>query len=140
MRKAVKNEPQFQALRQKLLCIGGVDFVPPPDEMDNAVETLLAEGERMRLPVVLREMKASHCHSNVAHLWLERYPGMVAIFIGYALSGDDGLWRQHSWGLVNPGGILETTVARSEYFGLQWTGEPADQYAAAVLRAIEGER
>ena len=54
---------------------------------------------------------------------------MVAIATGYALS-DDGLWRQHTWGILRDG-ILETTEARIEYFGLLLQGERADEFAAS---------
>jgi hypothetical protein len=51
----------------------------------------------------------------VATLWLESR-GRIAIVTGYALSG--GLWRQHSWGLEG-GTVIETTVRRTSYYGLE---------------------
>lgn len=54
---------------------------------------------------------------------------IVGIATGYALSGD-GLWRQHSWGVLRDG-IFETTETRLKYFGIVLQGERADYFAAA---------
>jgi len=73
-------------------------------------------------------MKSSSCHQNVAFLWTKRKFGIVGIATGYALT-DDGLWRQHSWGILRDG-VLETTEARLKYFGIVLQGERADFFAA----------
>lgn len=52
---------------------------------------------------------------------------MVGIGSGYALSAD-GLWRQHSWGILRDG-ILETTERRIKYFGLILQDERANRFA-----------
>lgn len=57
--------------------------------------------------------KPVNCHGNAATLWLD---GVGRICTGYALSRD-GLWRQHSWGLLPNQQIIETTVQRDAYFG-----------------------
>src|SRR5262249_8464594 len=42
----------------------------------------------------------------------------VRIASGYALT-EDGLWRQHFWGVDTAAGrVLETTVRRVRYFGV----------------------
>jgi hypothetical protein len=46
-----------------------------------------------------------------------------AIGTGYALS-EDGLWRQHSWGLREDGGVVETTSGREMYVGLRLPDGP----------------
>ncbi len=76
-------------------------------------------------------LEAGWCHRNVARVWVSRQPGIVGIGTGYALS-EDGLWRQHSWGVLK-NGILETTVARTKYFGVMLKGIAADSFADANL-------
>jgi hypothetical protein len=43
--------------------------------------------------------------------------------------GENGLWRNHSWGLTEQG-IIETTVSRIGYFGVRLEGEGADLFTA----------
>jgi len=80
-------------------------------------------------PVRLRLMKSSLCHQNVASVWAKRRFGIVGVATGYVLS-EDGLWRQHSWGILRDG-ILETTEARSKYFGIIFQGDEADFFASS---------
>jgi hypothetical protein len=72
-------------------------------------------------------MNVSSCHQNVASVWKKRRFGIVAIATGYALT-QDGLWRQHSWGILRDG-VLETTVVRVKYFGILLQGAAADRFA-----------
>ena len=72
-------------------------------------------------------MKSSSCHQNVALIWTRKQFGIIGIAIGYALS-DDGLWRQHTWGVLRDG-VLETTETRLKYFGIVLQGEKADFFA-----------
>jgi hypothetical protein len=67
----------------------------------------------------------------VAEIWTEERHELVGIGTGYSLS-DDGLWRQHSWGLRREG-ILETTVPRVKYFGVLLQHADADSFAMANL-------
>jgi hypothetical protein len=78
-------------------------------------------------------MERSACHENVAQLWVTKSSGLTAIGTGYALS-EDGLWRQHSWG-VRRDGIVETTKVRVKYFGISVQGRDAEAFAAANLAA-----
>jgi hypothetical protein len=126
-REAVKGQPELKRLRSLLLRIGGVCLVAPP-KPDSDVAALLESGFLTAGPIVLKIMKCSSCHQNVAALWKTRKAGLVAIATGYALS-EDGLWRQHSWG-VRRDGILETTEPRSKYFGLVLQGDKADHFVA----------
>jgi hypothetical protein len=105
-------------------------LVIAPDA-DEAIPVLLQEGRVMAGSVILHQMEASRCHDNVARLWLEGFEGLNGVCIGYALS-DDGLWRQHCWGLVR-GGILETTVLRDVYFGIALPPEITDSLACHIL-------
>lgn len=73
-------------------------------------------------------------------LWID---GEIAsIGTGYALS-DDGLWRQHSWGLEADGVVVETTFERRSYVGIvlparapsmQFAGSNASDHLRAVLK------
>ncbi|MDR3674477.1 MAG: hypothetical protein P4N24_03235 [Acidobacteriota bacterium] len=72
-------------------------------------------------------MKDSLCHENVAAVWKARRFEIIAIATGYALS-DDGLWRRHSWGILR-NGVLETTEARLQYFGIVLPVAGADYFA-----------
>jgi len=78
-------------------------------------------------PIKLKVMNASSCHQNVASVWKKRRFGIVAIATGYALT-QDGLWRQHSWGILRDG-VLETTVVRVKYFGILLQRAAADRFA-----------
>ena len=58
----------------------------------------------------------SGCHANAAMIYV-RSRGRARMDSGYDLS-DDGLWRQHSWGIDSRDGrILETTERRVRYDG-----------------------
>jgi hypothetical protein len=85
-------------------------------------------------PVVVKAGERSECHRNVAKIWQLGKPHLAGIGSGYALS-KDGLWRQHSWGLMREG-VLETTESREKYFGVLYSDTMADKFAAAVLRSI----
>ena len=111
------EHPGLSDLRALLINVGGIELVPAPGGVDNGISLLVAEGEVMSGPVTLDEMAPSHCHANIARQWLARRAGLTGICLGYAL-GDDGFWRQHWWGELAGGGILETTMARAIYFGV----------------------
>ena len=58
----------------------------------------------------------SRCHGNAASLYVFS-KGKMRIASGYALA-DDGLWRQHSWGVgAVDGRVMETTVRSLRYYG-----------------------
>jgi len=118
----------MQQLRSYLLCFGGRELVYPLTP-DRDLAELMNRGEWMTGAVVLKRMARSACHRNVAKLWLAKPGKLSAIGTGYALS-DDGLWRQHSWGLRADGRIVETTIARQKYFGLMLRDRDAEVFAA----------
>ena len=128
LREAIAKQPQLEQLNTLLLGLGGEFLVPRPDDY---VLFLLEHGFLTAGPITMHKMAPSSCHHNVAILWKERQHGMVAIATGYALS-DDGLWRQHSWGILR-NGVLETTEPRSKYFGFVLQGREADLFAANQL-------
>lgn len=128
LRDAVGRQPELKRLKALLLRLGG-DFLVAPPRPDQDVLLLLEQGFLTSGPTRLKVMKSSSCHQNVASIWTKRKFGIVGIATGYALS-DDGLWRQHTWGILRDG-VLETTEPRSKYFGIVLQGEKADFFAAS---------
>jgi len=126
LRDAAKNQPELRRLKLVLLRLGG-DLPVAPPKPDPDLPTLLESGFLTGGPVVLKRMKSSSCHQNVSSFWKGRKFGIVGIATGYALS-EDGLWRQHSWGLLRDG-VLEITEARAKYFGIVLQGQKADHFA-----------
>jgi hypothetical protein len=126
LQKAIAEQSDLKRLKTVLLRLGGEFLVAPP-KLDPDVPALLAHGFLMSGPVSLKSMKASSCHQNVAGIWRTRRFGIVGVATGYALS-DDGLWRQHSWGVL-ANGVLETTEERIKYFGILHQGAEADYFA-----------
>jgi hypothetical protein len=114
LKVAIEQQPEIEALRVLLISHGGVELVAPPT-FDPDMPSLIANGFVMSGSVVCEIMEASACHENVARLWTEKRPGLIGIGVGYALS-EDGLWRQHSWG-VRQAEIVETTTERLKYLG-----------------------
>lgn len=124
---------------RSLLAHGG-SLVVPPLGPEADLEKLLTSGAPIDLPVRAVPGEPSKCHHNVAVLWLD---GTVAsIGTGYALS-EDGLWRQHSWGLTAVGELVETTAERRAYVGvalptrapsMQFAGSNAQGHLMTVLR------
>jgi hypothetical protein len=127
LRDAVSKQPELKELKTLLLRLGGDFIVAPPRSPDQDVPSLLESGFVTSGPITLKVMKSSSCHENVAAVWTKRKFGIVGIATGYALS-EDGLWRQHSWGILRDG-VLETTEARVKYFGVVLQGEKANFFA-----------
>lgn len=104
---------------------GGRLVVPPPSP-DPLLDMLRTEGRVWRGDVTLRPLQQSDCHRNAVSLWRDgEAPGVGT---GYALS-DDGLWREHSWGVGARGELLETTEDRRIYFGIEFKGEDVQWFA-----------
>jgi hypothetical protein len=113
--------------RQVLIC--GGELVVPPVVPEPDLDQLLLSGVRQDPAVRESTTLQGDCHANVARLWIDGE--IVAIGTGYALNED--LWRQHSWGLLADGAILETTASRESYYGVTLAaGEPT------VLFALNG--
>src|SRR5215469_10493746 len=125
-RKAAGEQPELKRLKPLLLRFGGTFIVAPP-KADPDIPMLLESGFLMNGPVTTRRMRASQCHQNVAAIWKTRKPKIVAVATGYALS-EDGLWRQHSWGILREG-VLETTEERVKYFGILLRSAEGDHFA-----------
>lgn len=128
LKEAAEQQPEILKLRSSLLGNGGIELVAPP-RLDSDVPNLLDCGAVIEGTTVCHILDESGCHENVAELWREGVLNLTAIGTGYALS-EDGLWRQHSWG-IRPGEIIETTEERVKYFGRLLTGSEADAFAEA---------
>jgi len=129
---AALQQPEVRVLRELLLKLGGIELVVPP-KPDPDLPDLLVSGQVTGGSVVLKELEEGRCHENVAEMWVDKKYDLTAVATGYALS-EDGLWRQHSWGIRN-GEIVETTAPRLKYFGKSMHGSDADEFA----RANEGD-
>jgi hypothetical protein len=133
-REAASQQPAFRELRRLLHGFGGTHLVAPAGPEPD-LQLLISAGFVMAGPVVQRAVRENRCHQNIAEVWAEKRHGLVGIGTGYSLS-DDGLWRQHSWG-VRRRGILETTVSRVKYFGVLLQRGHADAFAAANLAGTD---
>jgi hypothetical protein len=135
-RLAILRQPQFKALRERLLTIAGREVKPAPGCFDPMIDEILKSGREMRLSISRVVMQAAHCNANVARIWRQRNATVLAMCTGYALDTDGTVWRQHWWGLTTEPRIIETTVPRSRYFGIDFTGEVADDVATEILRKV----
>jgi hypothetical protein len=116
----------FRVLEKILLSFGGKEVIPMPSGF---IDMLLARG-MLIVPTKknfrLLTGEPCECHENTAVLW-KRSKGKMKIMTGWALS-DDGLWRQHSWGLADDT-VIETTTKRDKYYGFVLTdAESKDFY------------
>jgi hypothetical protein len=129
-RKAVGDQPELKHLKVLLLRLGG-DFIVAPQRADPDISALLEFGFLMRGPITMELMARNGCHQNVASLWKSPKRRIIGVATGYAMS-EDGLWRQHSWGVLRDG-LLETTEAREIYFGILLQGSGADRFCQTYL-------
>ena len=125
LKAACRQQPELKALQRLLLRLGGEFLVAPP-KPDTDLSAVLDCGFVMAGPITLKLMERNGCHQNVAALWGNKKTSLVGIGTGYTLS-EDGLWRQHSWGVLREG-ILETTIERLKYFGVILQGRQAEKF------------
>jgi hypothetical protein len=118
-----KTEPGIKPLKAMLLKLGGEHVVSPMNH-DSEIPRLNESGFLMNYPVTVKLMEANMCHLNSVTLFATGKA--TAYGTGFALTGDDGLWRQHSWAIKRQKdgtlGILETTGERDLYFGVLYWG------------------
>jgi hypothetical protein len=76
--------------------------------------------------VRIRRGRPNECHRNAALFWLKGQCDAIAI--GYYL-GPDGVWRQHSWGVMVDGAILDTHAAGRQYLGIRVQSMDAIRFA-----------
>jgi hypothetical protein len=131
LRQVAAYQPRIMELRTKLLRVEGQELVVrelgEPD-----LDLLIERGALREGSVVLEAGEIGRCFSNVAKQWAAQRIGLVQIGVGYGLS-DDGLWRGHAWGRLDDGHILETTLSREKYFGVELDGAAANEFARSCL-------
>jgi len=121
------------ALMKKLLSFGGYEACVQYHEED--AKNLLERGQLWYEDhSVLKKGAPSQCHRNTCDLWEANHADReVAIATGYALTDDDGMWRQHTWLLhrrVRSVQVVETTTKRIAYFGFVMTDEEARKFCS----------
>jgi hypothetical protein len=125
-------------LRHRLLRIGGIDV----DFIEDPYLQVIADAGASLDNTEVRMMRGrpNDCHRNAALFWLKGK--CTAIVIGYYLGPDD-VWRQHSWGVMDNGTILDTHSAGWLYFGVRVESMEAVKFAedhlgvAQVLRLLK---
>jgi hypothetical protein len=129
--KRLKDAPAiFRRLNRKLLKAGGKSLVVHPEQSDRVADMVFRVGRLIRATVTIKKGARNDCHRNTAKLW--RAGKLDAICLGYGLS-EDGLWREHYWGMKDDH-IIETTISRIAYFGATFLGEAGD----IVVGYLEG--
>lgn len=118
IREFSRTQPELRELRRILLKLGGDELVPPSGA-DPITNFLIDFGIVFAGPAVVK-------HGPLARFWGRRAHGIVGIGTGYALH-DDGLWREHSFGILREG-VLEPLAPRLKYFGLLLIGQAADAF------------
>jgi hypothetical protein len=81
--------------------------------------------------------EACRCHSNCLTAWVKN-PGLSFV-TGFGLTNDDGLWCAHSWLMTKSGQIIETTVKRDMYFGIELGGQDLFEFCKARVEASGAE-
>jgi hypothetical protein len=128
LREFSKGQPELLELRRILLKLGGEELIPPPDH-DPVTNFLIDFGIVFAGPIVLKQSGRQR-GGALGRIWIRRLYGIVGIGIGYALE-EDGLWREHTFGVLREG-ILETIAPKRKYFGLLLISEAADRLAETL--------
>jgi hypothetical protein len=124
LRQEARRDKRWPALSKLLLSMGGY-AVLPVREPRWYMTRILSDGILMSTKrCVLKRMVSSQCHQNACDLY---ELGGVLLATGWALSGDDGIWRRHSWALKPSGCIIETTEKRVAYFGVVLTPSESER-------------
>ncbi len=121
---ALSEMPWLVGLQTNLLNLGGVVAVLwNGSNEEDFVNILLENGrEYSTANIELHEGGRNECHENSEQLAMTKEDYHLAT-TGYALS--TGVWRPHSWVYdVKNKIILETTLARERYFGIDYKPNP----------------
>jgi len=126
-----------------LLGIGGTRVIDPDT---NEGRACVERGHLWDKRMPVRKMKGlqSNCHGNCALEYWRSFmeakitdSGITPIATGYGLN--DGVWRPHSW-LRQGYDILETTVKREKYFGVELTERESLAFLLGELRLLPAYR
>lgn len=116
--------PPYKELRERLLALGGAEVVVFPDAESNPGFQVKAQVDVLRVlsrgrkwvgtADMLRYRRKPYSHVNAADLFADQKAEIVT---GWSLK-DDGLWREHSWGLTlgESPQVIETSSAPSLLF------------------------
>lgn len=135
-------DPEAEQLRRTLLVLGGNEIVTPfLPELDTGPNPMVLPTDMLKhgavVPkdvMIIIQGDRNACHANAAELWVTKEYGCSGIGTGWGLS-NDGLWREHSWGM-NRNGIIETTEPRTVYFGMTLSGQDANKFAAQFIEGF----
>ena len=115
--KGIEEIPRFQELNKLLNTFESNSIVLPMFNTKNEVNNIIDRGKIFGSTDLFMLGRQSQCHSNSAALYLARKDFEdIKIMTGFALS-EDGLWRFHSWCILDNMKIIETTEKRLAYFG-----------------------
>jgi hypothetical protein len=129
VREFSKTQPELRELRRTLLKLGGEELVPAAGD-DPMTNFLIDFGMVFGGPVVLKPCGHQRPERSLGRIWHRRLHGIVGLGVGYALD-DEGLWREHSFGVLREG-VLETTSPKRKYFGLLLISQAADAFAETL--------
>jgi len=127
---------EFARLANGLIDLGGWK-VAAWDENDPDTPDILSRGQLWPGAGAIKvKGRPCGCHENSSRYWA-RHMDDTLLVTGYALSEDDGMWRQHSWCVVlgeDGPRIVETTEPRLAYFGFVMTAEESVRFHKANTR------
>jgi hypothetical protein len=129
-REISKDQPELRELRRILLKLGGKELVISPGN-DPIINFLIDYGIVYSGPVLSKQGGRGQGNCALGRIWSRRLYGIVGIGVGYALD-DDGLWREHSFGVLREG-VIETMAPKRKYFGLLLVNEAADVLAETLI-------
>ncbi len=116
IKKDVIADPLYLAVEQKLLSLGGREMVYMPSS-PLVLTAILERGQTFDAKgLQCKRGEPSRCHDNVVVL-AEKHKGKYQMVHGFGLS-PDGLWRLHSWLIDKHNTVIETTVPRTQYYGI----------------------
>jgi hypothetical protein len=122
----------FEDLECQLLCRGGV-AAEPPRRAKELASLILYPHPRLGLHVELWQAPGDP-RANVAALYRDGHLAEVAW--GWALCAD-GIWREHYWGILADGSVVETAERHDVYHGMDFARGPlADREISKWLEEL----
>jgi len=132
---------------------GGEDnsiLLPSLYECSYEVIRLIERGQFFGKTDLNIEGEVSNCHNNVIETFINSFEKSFSEFpqnhipaknkyqmvTGYALS-EDGVWRNHSWLLLNNTKVVETTESRIKYFGVVLSDNKKGLYDKDISEVFE---
>lgn len=111
-----ENVPQScLELSNRILSIQGTNICLYHHE-EGTNDFFTKNGQLYNLQVKRKRMEARNCHENSTLLHLDK-PEYYKLITGFCLN--NGMWRRHSWLVDSSNRIIETTMNRELYFGVE---------------------